>query len=757
MIRSARLLPVSVLLVFACAGSQPAAAADPWRVDGASVRFRVQITQPPSLTNAGVIVRIPDGGILPRPGASTVVVDDNGATLKNACLWHDPDQAMVLVFEPPADGKMAWVYARRAVKPSAWTPASGLTPSVIAYTRQGAKDIEDARRLARDTPPGAGVYLEFLDGLAMGGLPAGLDAPFADYVVGYLVATDPGKTWFAPQTTGNAAVDALVEGKRLVVKKEFEQLAGSTGSWQEVAKGLCRVEMLGFRPATDARFQLTWKPPRTPASELGGDNPVRRGMTMWASRPLKPTECVRSGKAKVIGAQSVDGSPVPAIAAAPIGYVWLDEEALVLYRIEAEIFGSPPDASFTWAFDKTVRVPGRTPCLWMFGANRDCRVECTVQTGLGSRTTVYGFRSFCSGAMKDSMNSRAAEDNYRAAFLNMVATVPAGADPTATWSKSMWDLFYRVLDPIRSRPLLAELYKERWAAISRKMDDERRSLLDAMYFDALVAADPGKAMQRAIEMERSDTRRARFWQLKRAELLMYHVEDLDAAEKLVLPLATQTPAPDRRAQVRLGDIAFLKGDNAAATRIYGAAQNLVSHGRAATDAVRTADPKPRRMPGETPAPGRRPAGPAPTPPAAPAEDWRVGAVRDTAASEGARSLIRQDRIREAREAIEKWEIEFPLSKLSSDYLVVEADLYRKLGDPRRGARMLRQYCKSVDASNCLPEAMTAALACMIAAGEKDEPLNEFVVDMKNRLKNHPLGADADNILARLKKEKAARQ
>jgi hypothetical protein len=135
----------------------------------------------------------------------------------------------------------------------------------------------------------------------------------------------------------------------------------------------------------------------------------------------------------------------------------------------------------------------------------------------------------------------------------------------------------------------------------------------------------------------------------------------------------------------------------------------------------------------------------------------VGAVRDTAASEGARSLIRQDRIREAREAIEKWEIEFPLSKLSSDYLVVEADLYRKLGDPRRGARMLRQYCKSVDASNCLPEAMTTALACMIAAGEKDEPLNEFVVDMKNRLKNHPLGADADNILARLKKEKAARQ
>jgi len=570
MILRARQSRIAVaLLALALAGAAWAGAAEPWRVEGAPVRFRVRITEPPSHASAGLIVRIPDAGILPRPNAGPVVVDDNGMTLKSACLWHDPDQALVLLFATPAAGKAAWVYVRKAMtRPAGWTPASGLTPSVIAYTRPGTTNIADAQRLEKDAPPGKGVYIEFPETLSMGGLPAGLDGPFVDYLVAHLAVTGPGKTWFAPEVTGNVAMETLVDGKRLTPKKAFEQLAGSTGGWQEVPKGLCRIEMFGSRPAMDSRFQLTWKPPHTDVSELGGANPVRRGMSMWAARPIKPAECVRSGKAEIVDAQFADGTPVPVISVTPAGYVWLDDQALIRYRVEAKVFGGTTDGC-TWTFDRTVRMPGLSPCQWLFVANRDCRVEFTVPAGRTTRTMAYGFRSFCSGALRDSLNAPAAEENYRAALLTMIASLPADGDPTAAWPKSLWDLFYRVLDPIRSRPLLTELFKERWRAIAARIDDEHRAIIEAMYFDALVAADPKRAMARVLEMERSDPRRARFWQLKRADLHLYHTGDLAAAEKLILPLAVQATAPDRRAQVRLGDLALLKGDYAGAMRRTG--------------------------------------------------------------------------------------------------------------------------------------------------------------------------------------------
>jgi TolA-binding protein len=132
-------------------------------------------------------------------------------------------------------------------------------------------------------------------------------------------------------------------------------------------------------------------------------------------------------------------------------------------------------------------------------------------------------------------------------------------------------------------------------------------------------------------------------------------------------------------------------------------------------------------------------------------------VRDTAVSENARALIQQERYTEAKAAMDEWEAEFPMSKLSTDYLVVEAKLLMKLGNPKRAARALGEYCKAVDTANYLPEAMVTALACMIEADAPDDKLNEFVTDIKRRFKNHPLGADADGVMARLKKERSARK
>jgi hypothetical protein len=736
-------------------GASVDAADDAWHVRGATIRFQVDIIRAPSHANAGCIVTIPDGGILPRDMPGTVVVDVKGGELKHGCLWHDPDQSMAIVFAPPPAGKSVYVYVRKTMKLTEWTPATGLVPGTIAFMKHGGKDIEEARKLRNHFPPGKGVYLAVLNGPGLGALPQGLEGPFSDYVLGHLVTTDPGKTWMALETSAGAAMEVCVDGKEIKPTKEFSQLSGSRGEWFTVKNAPCRFEIFGHRPTADSRVQLAWKPPHAKPAELGGMNPVHSDTTMWAARPVLPAECVRSGEGKVANVRFSDGAPVPVFSVSPRSYVWLDETPVILYGVQPETYDNPQDTAYEWKFDNTVRPVGSRPALWLFEANRDCRVELTVRQGKAGRTAIREFRSFCSGTMQADLNDGGTEDEIRTAFLNMVSVSPLESDPTVGWSASIWALFHRVLDPVRSRPLLAELFKARWQAISKKLTEDRRWALEDMYSDMLVSSDPKDAMNRTLGFEKADSRRRGHWQLRRVEILMYQMDDLDAAEKLLRLSASQALAPDARMQIRLGDIFFLRGNYAEATRVYAMVQNQVNHTKQA--GVGVAEGKvgtpPLNRKGRLNARVRG----VPLPVPASIQDWRVGAVRDTAVSENARTLIRQERYAEAKAALDEWEGEFPMGKLSADYLVVEAKLLMKLGNCKQGARTLSEYCKAVDTSTYLPEAMVTALACMIEAGAPDENLRDFVTEIKRRFENHPLGADADGVLARLRKERSSRK
>jgi tetratricopeptide (TPR) repeat protein len=697
---------------------------------------------------------IPDGGILPRDMPGTVVVDGNGGELKHGCLWHDPEQSMALVFAPPAAGKSVYVYARKATKLVEWAPATGLVPGTIAYMKPGGEGLEAAYDLKQRFPPGKGVYFAVLDSPGLGALPQGLEGPFSDYILGHLVTTDPGKTWMAIETSAGAVMELTIDGRRMNPTKEFPQLSGSQGEWFTLKDAPCRFEIVDRRPVAASRVQLAWKPPHAKPSELGGMNPVYPKTTMWAARPILPAECVRSGEGKVTHARFADGSPVPAFSVAPRSYVWLDETPVVLYSVQAEPFDNPQETVYEWEFDNAVRLAGARSALWLFEANRDCRVELTARQGKTARTAVRVFRSFCSGTMRADLNNGGTEDELRTAFLNMVAASPLGADPTAGWSASIWALFHRVLDPVRSRPLLAEVFKTRWQAMSKTLDEKRRWAIEDMYFDMLVSSDPKEAMNRALSFEKADARRRGHWQLKRVELFMYYMDDLDAAEKLLRLSAAQASAPDVRIQIRSGDIAFLRGNYAEATRVYAMVQNRVNHTKeAGVGVAEGGETVPRNKRERRIAKGAGVSLPVP----ASIEDWRVGAVRETAVSENVRTLIQQERYSEAKAALEEWEGEFPLSKLSADYLVVEAKLLMKLGNSKQGARTLIEYCKAVDSSTYLPEAMVTALSCMTDAGASDAALNDFVEDIKRRFKNHPLSADADGVMARLKKERSEKQ
>ena len=718
-----RLLVASLLLYGSFAAS--ASARDDWYVKDATVRFRAKVTRGPSHKSAGCIVRIPDGGVLPRPQPETTVVDEKGRPLKHGCLWHDPEQDLVLVFEPPAGKQGVFIYARKGTKLNVWRPGSGLTPGIMAYVKRNGRELADARRIEKRFPPGKGVHIEMLPSPALGALPRGMQGPFSDYVLCHFITKDAGKTWISPQVTRGAEVEAYVDGKKMNCRKEFPQRAGAIGDWHVLTNGVHRMELYGYRPAMDSRFQLAWKTPNAGASELGGVNPVHEGRTMWAARPIRENECLHSGTAKVGAGRFRDGAPLPVITVMPREYVWLDDDPLVLYNVRTHARANPKGTTYTWQFAKTSQVAGSEALSWLFPAHQECRVGLAARNGAAERSVVRTFYSICSGKRQSDLNRSDVRERYNAALLAMLKSVPARTDPAGVWNTSVWKLLFRLLDPIESRPIISELIPARWPIVARRLDDAARWRIEDMFFDTICATAPQDALKWAAVFDQKSRRaeRRKQWRLRRAEALMYYTPNLDKAEAALKPIIATPKSPTTvRAHIRLGDIALLRGKYGEALKHYAAVQTRVKHSK------QTAT-----------------------------KDWRIGAVRDTAVSETTRSLIRQKYYEKAKQALADWEMEFPLSKLSADYIMAEALLLMELGNHRRAARNLSAYCRAVDVTNHLPEAMTLALKCMIELGEPDDKLKDFAMEMKTRFKYHPLGDDADNLLKRLKGERKKRK
>jgi len=123
---------------------------------------------------------------------------------------------------------------------------------------------------------------------------------------------------------------------------------------------------------------------------------------------------------------------------------------------------------------------------------------------------------------------------------------------------------------------------------------------------------------------------------------------------------------------------------------------------------------------------------------------------DTSASETVRSLLEQGFYQEARNVLKRWERSFPLSKLSGDYFVHEADLYMRLKNYRRARTILEAYCKHVDASSYMPSALDLLLTCMMEAKATDEQIEEFCNDVAKRFEFHPVAGRIGSLLDMLK-------
>jgi hypothetical protein len=715
-----RVLAACVLALCGARAQEAPSRGGAWAVRDAPVRFVLRLTQRPTHESAGYFGAVPDGGSLPQPYPVPRVFTPDGTELAAAVLWQNRDAGFCFVFAAPPDDRDVILYVEPGARLQTWTPDSELTPSPILCAQPGRASLTAAHRLAGLGPVGPEVHVHKKAGipkapLCIQGDLEGRPPPTAFYMLAYLEARTAGRYWVAPFTLKGSS-EVRINGQTVRPSKRIDKWGG-TGDWVQMQAGLQRTELfVAFQGGADYSegsgvMWLTWAPPDATVDELGGARPADvpfAGTAKWASRVIQPREIVESGETEIASVSARDGGPAACVRLIPEHVFWFEnEDPILAYRLEALTAGNPPDTVYRWDFGDRVVAEG--PVIrWLFPGRSAQRVTLRAERGTQRSVCAKPFYAYATVPTRiDSPTTRAA---FRMACLTMLKAWPPGTDPTAGWGTAMWNTLFRVLAVGEGDALLAHLFTERWDAMKRKLTPERRARLEDLFIVMAGRLDPEGAVQWAERLEQDAAgERAALLALQRAEILLYELANPAAARAIAAPLSRRGGAAGTRAQIRMGDIAFVEGDLKEAVRLYGAAQDT-------------------------------PGG---------AADWRGDAVREAALSERIAGLIEQGYHDEARAELDAWEISAPLSKVTTDFIVLRARLDLALKRARRARAMLEAYVERMDASSHLPAAVKLLLDSMIALKVSDAELRTWAETLRERLKFHPDAARIDTLLESL--------
>ena len=113
-------------------------AASDWHVADSPLRYKLSLQAKPSHPSAGYFASLPDGGLLRGMRASSTVVTEDGKVLPSFLLWQNAENGFALVFaKPEREVRTAYVYILTTTAAKGWTPATGLTPSMLLCTFPG--------------------------------------------------------------------------------------------------------------------------------------------------------------------------------------------------------------------------------------------------------------------------------------------------------------------------------------------------------------------------------------------------------------------------------------------------------------------------------------------------------------------------------------------------------------------------------------------------------------------------------------------
>ncbi|MCS7048591.1 MAG: hypothetical protein NZ483_04775 [Verrucomicrobiae bacterium] len=647
----------------------------PWHVPSADVRFELEITHQPSEACAGIVVAIPDGGLVPRGHARAVVVDEVGQELPSASLGHEPRRHHRLVFTAPAGGRRAWVYFQPGMPRAVGTE---FCPSLLMYTRAGAASLDVARQLNGGDDGGQVANIARRDN------PFGPEDRYSSAHVGFLNITHPGRYYLA--TISDDTSEVRVNGRTVASwpaqRARREGQRGEFGDWVELEAGRHRIEYFHFQNGGDQEIHLVWRTPDMGEQAL----PV----TVPASA------FVQSGRAHVVRAEGRDGAPLAWFEFGAESYVWYGSRPLNLFSLRAAVTGQWELAGLRVTADRL---------HWVFEG--DGPHEVTFQVGRSRCTLPVGFGNPPARVSFDNSRQRRI---YGEALRARCQAVSAPRRPRADWTDSFWESLLALVAPGEARGLFDEVMgRSRTEVLALKPSD--RWTLEDHYWHLLCAAAAGgdraaartalEWAERFLREERENPRRFH-WQLARVEFTMYELDDVETARQMIRDLRDLANAAGAEArltwQVRQGDIERLAGQLDRARQLYSAAQDEAARGR---------------------------------------RDWRAAAVRQASYHEEVRSALAQGAWSEARHRLAQWERELPMSKMEGDFILAEARYWMAMELPHRALRQLFAFRQQTELSPFLPAAMQLERDCLIAL-KRYEELGPLVTDMQKRFPTLPL-------------------
>ena len=724
------------------------ATASEWRVPGAPLRFTLELTGKPTHKEAGYFVHLPDGGILPRNYPNTHVVTEAGEVLQSGILWHNETGGLALVFAAPARGSRVHVYVGRGPRFNLWTPESGIHPSAILCTDPSTGSMTAARKLASLGSVGPTVHYDQIVGhklaaFCIGGDLTGRPRPCAFYLLAHLTTSDPGKTWVAPFTM-NGATKVQVNGRSVKPHKRIDKWGG-TGAYMNIRSEFNRVEVFQTAGGTggfDSKksgglMYLTWRTPKASMAELGGVRSSKiamAGTSRMETRVIRENEIARSGRCRVVAVNSREGSALPLVRARPKRLYWFGEEApIFLYELEAITQGNPDGTKYSWQFDSRGTTISGEKLTWLFPGQSDNSVKLTASVGNHRIKVLHSFYSWA--PIASNLNDPQTRKDFFDASLTMFRATPNGVDPMAHFGEAYWHTLIRSLTIGDGIDVLELLLTERMPLLRKQVEASEIDRLEDIVLDAISRRDISKAISWINTRRRQTSSRPSLNKLALAEadIRLHCLGESNTVSRLLSPLVRQSGEIAEIARIRLGDLAFVSGDLNRATARYADVQNRVRHQRNAGGL----------------AAGRGMSGGSLRRQDTRVDNWKLTAFLGVSVSETVKSLIDQGQLLAARETLQAWERQFPLSKVSGDYVLQEARYHMKLQNWLRARSMLKAYCDLVDASSYVPDASLALLKCMVEMKNSREDLRAYCKKMSERLEFHPAGKTFRDQLRRL--------
>ncbi len=725
---------IPAILVLAALLAPPANSA-PWAVPDASLRFDFTVASQPSEPAAGILVFVPDGGLLPTPSPKPTVLDDAGKTVEHETLWHHPSEGLGLVIAKPSTPGFS-VYVGRQSRFTRNDRAS-FTPGPLFYVKLGNAGLDLATRLTGGFPPGRDSIMGPVRLIGQQENPFGPDDDFSGWFSAWLTIDKPGSYYFATISDEGSLVK--IDGKTVAEwPGQHTRKAGARGQFGSalnLTAGAHEVNYFYFNNGGASEAQLAWRAP-------GATNPLPT---------LVPASAYRqSGSSRLTGMAGKDGGPVALPTASCESYFWFGEQPANLFRLAPLLAGqNPRDTVYEWNMDDGKTVRG-TDVIWIVEGSAPRVVTLTAR--LGNRVSAAS----CTLKLNTTPPAASAENpfhrqQYRTALLNRCKAVPPKSRPAADWSPDLWQLLINVVEPFKGQALFDELFERSQADLEKALSPADRALLEDLFTQNLYYADKARAAAWLDKLEKSERNidRRRNWILQKTEWALYQAGDTNLARQTAAALAAQAPGSEAGtlALVRLGDIEAFAGRFDAARALYAQAQAQTprkpgdlakSSGTGSAGLARSKSEleaeRARYAPGRKGGSGlgRK------------ADPWKAEAVRGGAYYETIRNLLRNGYRREAREELRHWELELPSEKLGGEYPVAEADYFMAIQDYARARLILATYRQAVDVSPFMPRAMGLELDCLQRLGRPREASALAAIVLK-RFPGHPVAERAGQI------------